>query len=75
MNSSKRLINVGILTLCLSGCASTISSCPPITVYTVGQQEQAAKELDAAVQTGAIILPMMMGDYMVLRDQIRACRK
>ena len=75
MNNWTRRISLATLSLSLTGCGAAISSCPPITSYTPEQQAQAAIELDAAVQVGAVALPMMIGDYMVLRDQIRACRK
>jgi hypothetical protein len=34
----------------------------------------AADELDASAARGDVMLPRMIGDYAVLRDQIRACR-
>lgn len=69
------LIGFVITSFSLAGCTGSVNSCPPIVSYTSAQQEQAATELDTAVQAGAVILPMMMGDYGVLREQIRACRK
>lgn len=42
--------------------------------YGPDEQVQAADELDRAVADGYVVLPAWIGDYGVLRDQIRACR-
>ena len=72
MHSSRFLLSLTIPLLLLTGCAGTASnSCPPVVEYTPAQQDEAAAEL-------ALPLPMlniMVGDYMVMRDQSRACRQ
>ena len=75
MSNWKRRTAPAILLLSLSGCASTISSCPPLVEYSNGEQDQAAVETGNATALGFVLLPRMMGDYMILRDQVRACRE
>jgi hypothetical protein len=62
--------------LWLSACAmagsETAAPCPPIVDYTTADQAMAADEVEALPE-GAVIIGMM-GDYAVLRDQVRACR-
>lgn len=45
--------------------------CPPVVEYTAAEQVRAADEVEA-VPEGAVII-RMLGDYVVLRDQARAC--
>ena len=65
-----------IAMLWLSACAmagsETAAPCPPIVDYTTADQAMAADEVEALPE-GAVIIGMM-GDYAVLRDQVRACR-
>ena len=74
MRNWTRRISLAILLPWLTSCGVAISSCPPIVAYTPAEQAQAADELDASAARGAVMLPRMMGDYGVLRDQVRACR-
>lgn len=74
MSNWKRPIAATILLLSLIGCGKTISSCPPLVDYTAEEQNQAADELEAGLARGDGMLPRMIGDYSLLRDQIRACR-
>lgn len=65
-----------IAMLWLTGCAmagfDTRAPCPPEVDYTAADQARAADEVEALPE-GAIIV-RMLGDYAVLRDQVRACR-
>lgn len=67
-------ISAAILLPWLTSCGVAISSCPPIVAYSLEEQARAADELDAAAARGDVMLPRMIGDYAVLRDQVRACR-
>lgn len=62
--------------LWLTGCAMAGSDarapCPPVVEYTSAEQARAADEVEALPQ-GAVIV-RMLADYVVLRDQARACR-
>jgi hypothetical protein len=62
--------------LWLTGCAmdgSDIAApCPPVVDYTAADQARAADEVEALPE-GTVIV-QMLGDYAVLRDQVRACR-
>ena len=60
------------LTACAMGGFETRVSCPPVVDYTAADQHRAAVEVDALPE-GAVIV-RMLGDYVVLRDQARACR-
>ena len=64
-------LSIALLT---AGCGAVVTACPPITKYSAEVQTQAADELEAAIAAGAVVVPRMMGDYMILRDQIRKCR-
>jgi hypothetical protein len=65
-----------IVMLWLTGCAMAGSDarapCPPVVDYTAADQARAAGEVEALPE-GAVIV-RMLGDYAVLRDQVRACR-
>ena len=65
-----------IATLWLNGCATagseTRAPCPPVVEYTAADQARAADEVEALPE-GAVIV-RMLSDYVVLRDQARACR-
>lgn len=55
-----------------SGCAiKTISVCPPVIPYTDEFQERAADELEALPDDSAV--GVMVEDYLVTRDMLRAC--
>jgi len=65
-----------IAMLWLSACAMAGSDaqapCPPVVEYTGSDQARAADEMEALPE-GAVIV-RMLSDYVVLRDQARACR-
>lgn len=62
--------------LSLSACAMVSSDppalCPPVVPYTRAEQAQVAVEL-AALPDGSLIADWL-ADYVVMRDQARACR-
>lgn len=62
--------------LWLSACAMVSSDvaapCPPVVDYTAADQARAADEVEALPE-GTVIV-QMLGDYAVLRGQVRACR-
>jgi hypothetical protein len=57
----------------LAGC-STIDAgaCPPLKEYTPEQNERLAQELETL--PGDAITLDVIADYMLLRDQVRACQ-
>lgn len=65
-----------IATLWLSACAmgdfDAQTRCPPVVEYSAAQQTRAADEVDALADDAMIV--RLLGDYAVLRDQVRACR-
>lgn len=73
-----RLIALGAVMIWLNGCASTVSKvamahvCPPVVEYPAATQEQAASDLYLLPPGSPVV--SMLGDYAVLRDQLRACR-
>lgn len=72
--SSLRLLqtSLGISSLLLIGCESTVSNAPPIREYSGDFQEEVAAELVACEDCNAIT--EMLIDYDLLRRQIRAAR-
>lgn len=72
MRNWRPAISLAIATLLLTSCAAAVSSCPPLVAYTDAEQARAADELDA-LPAGSM-LERLIGDYAVLRDQVRACR-
>jgi uncharacterized protein YceK len=57
--------------VCLSGCAQAVSeACPQMKTYSPKVQTQAADELDALPQGS--VLPVFIGDYAVMREELRA---
>lgn len=75
----RRLVVLAIATTLLGACATVGSEpriatvCPPVVEYTCEFQARAAVELAMLPERSAII--QMMGDYSVMRDQVRACRR
>jgi coenzyme F420-reducing hydrogenase gamma subunit len=66
------------MTMLLGGCPNEPSEvvrvvCPVIKQYTPEQQQRALEEY-RALPAGSMI-KQMFGDYSVLRDRVRACRK
>lgn len=58
----------------LGGCAQTspvASACPGLVSYDQKTRDKAAGEIDALPADS--VLPGMMADYKVMRDQTRAC--
>lgn len=71
-----RLAVLAIVTNFASGCAtvhSDLHSCPPIVPYDQQFLDRAAEELAALPANSAI--DQMLRDYVVMRDQARACRR
>ncbi len=75
MNSfGRRLAALAIATSLSSGCAATVSSpCPPLVNYDENSTEKLASEIEA-MQPG-MVTPSVIADYMLLREQVRACRQ
>jgi hypothetical protein len=73
----RRLVVLVIATTLLTGCATVGSDgmlagpCPPVVEYGREFQVRAAEEL-AQLPKGSAIAEML-SDYVVLRDQARAC--
>lgn len=62
-----------LLPILLAGCSTIDASpCPPLKTYTPEQNEQLAQELDTL--PGDAITIDVIADYMLLRDQVRACQ-
>jgi hypothetical protein len=59
------------LSACAMGGSEARATCLPIVDYTMADQARAAGEVKALPE-GAVIV-RMLGDYVVLRDQARAC--
>jgi len=61
----------------LTGCtaagfdANGMAACPPVVEYSREFQARAAEEL-ASLPNGSTVIEMM-NDYVVMRDQARAC--
>lgn len=60
------------LTGCAMGGSDVAAPCPPVVDYTAADQARAADAVEALPE-GTVIV-QMLGDYAVLRDQVRACR-
>lgn len=60
------------LSACAMGVSDTRKPCPPVVEYSADDQALAADEVKA-LQEGALIV-QMPADYVVLRDQAKACR-
>ena len=72
-----QLAGLVVATSWLAGCATGSSDtpgivCPPVVEYSPELQARAADEL-ALLPDGAAIVEML-GDYAVMREQVRACR-
>lgn len=60
-----------IAAVSLSGCAQVVSEgCPRLPTYSPEVQTQAADELEA-LPVGSV-LPVFIGDYAVMREELRA---
>jgi hypothetical protein len=74
----QRLAVLATVTSLLTGCATVgsepggISACPPVVEYSRDLQARAANELLLLPERS--VLADMMSDYVVLREQARACR-
>lgn len=77
--STQRLAVLAIVTISLTGCATgtseprVVAVCPPVAEYSREFQTRAAEELGMLPDGSAIV--EMLGDYSVMRDQVRACRR
>jgi hypothetical protein len=62
----------------LTGCgtagfeANGVAACPPVVEYSREFQARAAEELVLLPDGSAVVA--MMGDYAVLREQVRLCQ-
>lgn len=78
-NFARRLIVPTLLLISIGGCATgpdesdTTSDCPPLIVYSKDQQTRLADELDA-LPAGAVMIRRWIADYILTRDQLRACQ-
>lgn len=67
-----RLTLAAIMAVSLIGCATVVSdTCPSLVDYTPEEQNQAADELESISPSS--LIARMIGDYGVLREQVRAC--
>ena len=72
-----RLAALAIATSWLTGCATAgfeadgLAACPPVVEYSREFQARAAEEL-ALLPDGSALVEMM-GDYAVMREQVRVC--
>jgi len=73
----RRLAVLVIATSCLTGCATVgfetggVAACPPVVDYSRTEQTRVAEEVEALPEGSAVV--EMMGDYAVMRDQVREC--
>ena len=73
----RRLAVLVIATSLLTGCATAgfetggMAACPPVVEYSREFQARAAEEL-ALLPNGSALVEMI-SDYVVMRDQVRAC--
>ena len=64
----------------LTACGETVYRtnlevyCPPMVQYTPASNEALAEELDA-LDEGYTTIPLVITDYVKLRDRIRTCEK
>ena len=67
-------LTLGLIGLAfLSACATVVSdTCPTLFDYSETEQARAADELDVLPEGSA--LAVLIGDYGVVRNEIRACR-
>ncbi|MBS1063452.1 hypothetical protein [Gluconobacter wancherniae] len=62
-----------VLALALTGCTSVrYVPCPTLVTYSAADQKALATEIRARPQSQTI---RWLGDYIGLRDQVRACSK
>lgn len=73
----RRLAVLTVAMSWLTGCATvgfengSAAACPPVVEYSPAFQARAAEEL-ARLPNGSAVVEMM-GDYAVMREQVRAC--
>jgi uncharacterized protein YceK len=76
--SKPRLVVLAVAVSWLSGCATVgseplvVSACPPVVEYSAEFQARASEELALLPEGSAVV--EMLGDYVVMREQARACR-
>jgi hypothetical protein len=64
---------VALVLMSLSGCAGgTPSICPPLKEYSKAENQRLLAELEQ-LPPGAYTIDVI-ADYMLLRDQVRACQ-
>ena len=59
------------LSACAMGSSEPGAPCPPVVEFTSGDQASAADEVESLPEDTVIV--KMLGDYAVLRDQVRLC--
>ena len=57
---------------CGMGGSEAQAPCPPVIEYSAVEQARAAEEVDGLPESTMVV--QMLSDYVVLRDQARACR-
>ena len=71
--SKSRLSTIALLlAISLIGCSQTLSGCPPLREYDQAFRERLRGEIAVLPHEAAIV--SALADYVVLRDQVRACR-
>lgn len=74
-NWTRPLIVLAVAAIYLGGCSTGVSSlaCPPVVAYDRPFLARAAAELEILPPGSAI--EVLLADYSVLREQVRACRR
>jgi hypothetical protein len=73
-NWNARLAALAIATSSCAGCGATGSSpCPPLVDYDSQFASALAEEIEAMGKD--VVTPTAIADYMLLREQVRACRQ
>ena len=67
-----RFVLVAILLLNVGCTGPNPGPCPPLKMYTEAENEQLGRELEM-LPDNAITIDVI-GDYIALRDQVRACQ-
>jgi hypothetical protein len=76
MRLLKPLLSMAATTILLTGCISIrgepVAICPQIQKYSVAEQDKLLEEYRRLPANS--IIKRTLGDYLNLRDQVRACR-
>ena len=71
-NFKRPIAALALMASCSTACAPAVSSCPPIVEYEQAVLDRAAGEVELLGPGAATAI--LLADYAVLRDQLRACR-